>query len=218
MAYVDRQSGTSRAASIATVGVIHAALGAALIYGLAATFVPREEDTPLPVTEFPVPKTTPPPEQPTDSSTPTDSTVTAADPTIKVNTIGPEIAVAPIPEVVPPFVPPALPTYTPPPEPQLFKPKSPRVANDQSTWVTTDHYPSSDLRLEHTGTTKYRVVIGTNGRVSSCEVVNSSGWPGLDKAACAKVKSNARFEPATDSSGAKAVGTYSGSVIWRIPQ
>jgi protein TonB len=84
--------------------------------------------------------------------------------------------------------------------------------------VTTDDYPSRDLRQGNEGTTAFRVVIGSNGRVSACEVVRSSGHPGLDNATCEAVTARARFEPATDENGAKVVGTYSNSVRWQIPR
>ena len=221
MAYVDRQSGSRRAASIATVALIHAGIGVVLIVGLAAKFVPQEDDGPLETTEFALPEPSPSVE-PTEKTEATESTVTTVrDPFDFPTPIPTEFPTQATTENtgvdVNPTPTPTIPAREDPPK-DLFPVKHPRPTGDQSRWVTADDYPSSDLRAGHTGTTGYRVVVGTNGRVSSCEVVRSSGWPGLDKAACAKVKSNARFQPGTDGTGAKTVDTYSGAVVWRIPQ
>ena len=61
-------------------------------------------------------------------------------------------------------------------------------------------------------------MIGSNGRVNACEITASSGHAALDEATCKFVTRRARFEPATDSNGAKVVGSYSSKVTWRIPE
>lgn len=221
MAYVDRQSGASKATSIATVAIVHAALGAVLIYGLATEFVKAPADKHLKVNKFPLPKTPPPTEKPT--ATPS-STITTVNPPIDTKQndevkaeprpfpTSTEVVVDPIPR---PTIAPTIPvTPTPPP---LFTPKNPSPANDRSGWVTTADYPARDLRLGHTGTTKYRVVISSSGKVQSCEIIGTSGFAGLDEATCKYVSRRARFDPASNSNGEKVVGTWSGSVSWRIP-
>ena len=84
--------------------------------------------------------------------------------------------------------------------------------------MTADDYPSRDLRDGNEGTALFRVVVGSNGRVSACEIVRSSGHAGLDAATCKAVTARARFTPATDENGARVVGTYSSSVRWQIPR
>lgn len=224
MAYVDRQSGTSRATSILAVGLIHAGLGAALIYGLAATFIPKEEDGPIRSVLFPVPTIPPPPPAEKPSVEPS-STITTVTPSVDA-TRDDSVKVDPGP--IPTFTdtirdPAAYPTVTPSntatstPPPPLFTPRNPSPANDRANWVTTVDYPARDLRLGHTGTTKYRVVISSSGKVQSCEITGSSGYAGLDEATCKSVSRRARFEPAINANGEKIVGTWSGSVSWRIP-
>jgi protein TonB len=100
----------------------------------------------------------------------------------------------------------------------VFKPKPPMPKNDPRKWVTTDDYPARDLREGNEGTSAFRVTVGTNGRVSACEIVKSSGHPGLDAATCKAVKARARFAPATDENGEPVAGTYSNSVLWQIPR
>ncbi|KRA83821.1 hypothetical protein ASD76_07340 [Altererythrobacter sp. Root672] len=63
----------------------------------------------------------------------------------------------------------------------------------------------------------YSLIIGSNGRVSACDVVRSSGNSQLDEATCRLITRRARFDPATDGSGAKIIGSFSGTVLWQIP-
>lgn len=225
MAYVDRLSGTNKATSIATVAIIHAAIGAALIYGLAAEFVVKEGDGPLKVNTFPVTKASPPPSD-TPSATPSNSTITTVIPPIDTTPDNQATAVpTPYPTATTVVVTPtSYPTYTSSfpvddrPTQPAFTPRSPSPANDRSSWVTTADYPARDLRLGHTGTTKYRVVISSSGKVQDCEITGSSGFAGLDEATCKYVSRRARFDPASNGNGEKIVGTWSGSVSWRIPE
>ena len=85
-------------------------------------------------------------------------------------------------------------------------------------WVTPNDYPSQDLREGNQGTVRFRLEIAANGRVTGCTVTQSSGFPRLDAAACARLTSRARFDPAKDESGASQPGSYASSVRWTIPQ
>lgn len=224
MAYADRQTGAQRATTLAIAGIVNATIGAVLIVGLAPPLIDIIKPPP-PIDTFDVKeKKIPPPEQPTEDAKKPDSTVTAPEHKIEVQqqeTVKPAdpIDYPPLPPVPTAGEGQKLAVNLPPiPKKALFTPRGPRPANAQSRWVTTDDYPSGDIRGEHTGTSRYRVVVSSKGTVTSCEIVQSSGWPGLDKAACANVSKRAKFEPGIDENGAKAVGTYSGSVIWQIPE
>ncbi len=89
---------------------------------------------------------------------------------------------------------------------------------DPKDWVGTDDYPSRDLLEGHDGTIVFRLAIGPGGRVTGCDIVHSSGHPGLDQATCRLVSRGARFTPAMDGNGKTVAGTYSNSVKWRIPR
>ena len=41
---------------------------------------------------------------------------------------------------------------------------------------------------------------------------------GLDRATCDNVARRARFEPATDASGANVAGSYANNIRWVIPK
>jgi protein TonB len=103
-----------------------------------------------------------------------------------------------------------------PPPPAPPKPATPR--NNPGTWATTNDYPSRALREEREGTTGFRVTVGTDGRVTDCQITSSSGHADLDQAACSNVSRRARFKPATDSSGNPTTGTYANRVRWVIPK
>lgn len=221
MAYVDRQSGTRRIATLGSAALIQGAIGTVLILGLAQQIDLRPKDGPLIAIPFrnppPVPKDIPSPKPNDKQQAATDSFVDQVPPKFDVNN-GVALDAGPTVDPAPYVAPTPVPTFTVPTPRPLFTIKGPRPANSQSQWVTTDDYPSRDIRAEHTGTARYRVVVGTNGRVTSCEIVKSSGWAGLDQATCANVSKRARFEPGTDENGAKAVDTYTGTVSWQIPE
>lgn len=215
MAYTDRLSGTSRATSIATVGLIHAAIGAALIYGFAPNIIRIIDGGPLRVINVPVDP--PPPVEKVEEIKPTGGVVAPPRPALDVIPDRPEIKVT---EIQLPTLPTELtatpPTEVAPPKP-AFQPKSPAPANDISGWATTNDYPSISLKREEQGVSRFRVVVGTNGKVKSCEITGSSGSPQLDNATCRLVTRRAKFEPATNDAGERIVGTYSNAVRWQLP-
>ena len=83
--------------------------------------------------------------------------------------------------------------------------------------MTTNDYPQSAIRAELEGTVRFRLSIGTNGRVAGCEISGTSGHAVLDQAACAKLTQRGRFEPASDGTGALVAGSYTGAVRWQLP-
>lgn len=225
MSYVDGNSGTGRKALTGgTVVLIQAGLALALVNGFAVTFLKPEPPRHLPSQFFPTkPMPTDPPEhpktQPEKSST-IDRTVettihkttqnpqTPTQPQQEVGTTtGEETGASDWPTIPEPSQPPSR--FTP----ELAKPR-----NDVARWVTTEDYPTADVRAGHTGSVHFRVAIDASGRVSDCTILQSSGYPGLDAATCRNVSKRARFDPATDSAGERVAGTYSGSIRWVIPR
>lgn len=221
MAYVNAQSPNRRLATLGTVAVIHVLAGYAIVNGLAAKWQ-RHVDPRIQTTDFPLPKPTPTPEPRDKQQNPIvkprsdDPAVTPTPPlpfppgggTIETGsgeTGGDEV----IGEVI---FPPQ------PPTPPLFTPRRAKPRSNEASWVTDNDYPTNDVRLEHEGLTRVRLGVGINGRVTDCTVTASSGWPGLDAATCAKLTNRARFEPASDQTGAKIEGSYNTAVRWRLPE
>lgn len=221
MSYIDQaQNPRRRLTAITGVVAVHAALGVAVVVGLTVTWTPPVTPPYDPPT-FPTPKPTPsPPPTPDDRSPrPKDQPVPAPlppmpwpkDPPAGPIDEGPHSDDAPRVDDTPrPPLPPPRPSPT-------FAPKSPVPANPQASWITNDDYPAQPLRAEIEGVAEYRLVVGSNGRVSSCEIARSSGNRALDDATCRLISRRARFAAATDGSGASVVGSYSGKVRWDIP-
>lgn len=220
MSYLDRSTDPNRRTTAITgVIVIHALIGYLLLTGLVYTFAPRQGPG---VQGYPIPLPSPPP------PTPTPQPRASHDPT--PFPAPPQPFPFPSPTPAPTYPPPGPtpgPTATSDPVPlptptatrsALFRPLPAEPKGDPRAWVTADDYPPRDLREGNEGTTSFRVVIGTNGKVSACEVVRSSGHPGLDAATCKAVSARARFAPATDENGATVVGTYANTVRWQIPR
>ena len=122
-----------------------------------------------------------------------------------------DITLIPAPTPAPPA---PAPSVSPTPS---FTPVSAKPRNGPQGWITTQDYPSADLRRGNEGTAQYRLTVGSNGRVNGCQITKSSGARGLDDATCRYVERRARFDPATNGEGRPVVGTYSGTVTWQIP-
>ncbi len=216
MAYADQQMSGNRIFAIIIVALIHVAVGYALITGLAYSAVKKaiERVTTVDINEPPPPPPdTPPPPEPDRPPPPV-----APPPPINISIAPPPIQVqpnipppAPVIRIVPPAAPPA-------PPPPRFTPKSPEPRGNPGSWATTDDYPSRALREEREGVTRFTVQVNAEGRVTSCNVTNSSGSPDLDDAACRSVSRRARFKPATNGEGEAVAGSWSSSVRWQIPK
>jgi periplasmic protein TonB len=223
MSFVDRkQDPRRRANAIIAVGVIHAGLAYVVVTGLGAEIIRELGPPPLVGEQITLP---PPPPDPT----PTEQTR-------KPKEVAVHIPTTALPPLNPPddWIPRPLPPETTettlyptggestdPPAPSLprptFTPKRAIPSNGSSGWISNDDYPRRALVDEAEGSAQYRLVIGTNGRVSTCELTRTTGNRALDDATCRLITSRARFESATDESGAKVMGTYTGSVRWEIP-
>jgi protein TonB len=81
---------------------------------------------------------------------------------------------------------------------------------------TADDYPSDAVRNEDQGTVGVSLAIGTDGRVSNCNVTSSSGSRSLDSATCRILRSRARFSPAKGSNGQPMADTYNQRITWRL--
>ena len=207
MSYADQQMSGNRITALIIVALIHLAQGYALVTGLAyegfkqvmkkVQAVDIKEDKPKPPPPPPPPKNAPPPPQ-----------IVAPPPAI--NVAPPQAPQAPPPPPVAAYVAPvkAAPAFTP---------KGARPKGDPANWVTTDDYPPRALREMRGGVTGFRLTVGTDGRVTGCDVTSSSGSADLDQAACSYATRRAKFTPATDENGQPTTGSFSSRVRW-VPQ
>lgn len=86
---------------------------------------------------------------------------------------------------------------------------------NSGVWVTGSDYPSGALREGREGRASYRVSVGPEGRVKSCEITKSSGHADLDAETCNVVTRRARFAPVSPSAADRV---YENIMSWSIPQ
>lgn len=224
MAYIDTRTPRDRAKSIAGVIAVHGAAAYALLVGLQVTGMIEDVPRLTGETIVKVPVEPPPPATPevTPESTSTPQTyvhvppkpldLTAEMPPIEVR----DVPLPPIPDVTTDLFP--KPEVTPAAQATpAFDPVAPRPRNDPGQWVTTADYRSSWINREFTGVARFRVEVGTDGRVKSCTITGSSGHSELDRATCDLVTRRARFEAGLDGTGAKTSATWSSAVSWQLP-
>lgn len=122
----------------------------------------------------------------------------------------PAITQAPPP---PPAPPPAPPRPVAPPAPP--PPDKVATARNNSVGVSTDDYPEASRRAGEEGRTVVRVTIGTNGRVTQCAVIESSGFERLDQQACRVAERRWRYNPA-ERGGQAVESTATQPIVWRM--
>ena len=218
MAYADQEMSSNKIISIVLVVIIHLLLGYALVTGLAYNAVKKvasqldmidiQEEEPPEEPEEPPP---PPPEKPIEPPP------VVSPPPI----VAPVVAPRPVIRTVPTAPPPPAPVVAPPPPPP--PPPPPQRANPEprgnpGSWANANDYPSRALREEREGTTRFRLTVNADGRVSDCQITGSSGHADLDEAACKNLTRRARFKPALDANGNPTTGSYSNAVRWQIPK
>lgn len=211
MAYADEGMSKNRMVAFGLVALLHVGLGYAFVTGLALKAVkaivnpletvnvkdeapPPEEPPPPPPQEVEIPPFVPPPEVTIQSDAPPPPTISA------------QI----VRQMAPPVVSPAPPA---PPAPTI----APTAATPRGRGnvMSEDDYPSASRRAEEEGVTRVRYVVGPNGRVSSCEVIQASGFPRLDAATCQIIERRFRFNPATRE-GQPVSETKTQPVRWQL--
>lgn len=98
------------------------------------------------------------------------------------------------------------------------EPTKPVPSNNPGAWVLGEDYPIKELRAEVTGTTTFKLAIDSSGKVSGCEIVESSGSATLDATTCKLVTQRAQFTPARSAKGVSVPGEYTNRVRWTIPE
>lgn len=224
MSYADATvSPAARVRAVAGVVAIHALVGVGVVAGLTITGVIETSDSPL-IAEF---YDDPPPPPPEPDKIEESDEIPYVEPraprppividkadnpidVVEVDDSPPDIIVlVPNPPVEPPVISPTLPT---------FDPVGPIPRNGPRGWISNDDYPRRGITRELEGSVDYRLVIGSNGQVSACEITRSSGHAVLDEATCSLIQRRARFDAAKNNRGDAVVGTYSGNVTWQLPR
>jgi len=82
---------------------------------------------------------------------------------------------------------------------------------------TPTDYPSEALRLHQQGRVVTRLTISAAGKVTSCQVVQSTHSTALDGETCRIALTRARFSPARDKSGRAIASQAEFALRWELP-
>ena len=216
MAYADQEMSGNRIAAFVIVALLHLALGYALVTGLAyegvkqlakklTTVEIKKEEKKEEKKQHPPKKDVAPPP------------IVTPPPKININVAPPPVDTTPKQLPPPPIELPPNPAPVAPPPPRI-QPKSPTPKGNPGNWANSNDYPNRALREEKEGTTRVRVTVGPDGRVTSCDVTGSSGSDELDSTTCSLITRRGRFNPATDGEGQPTSGSWSTAVRWQIPK
>lgn len=125
------------------------------------------------------------------------------------NVVPPPMMVAPRPPVLPP------PDWMGLGRPGLERPATAKIP--LQTLYSDEDYPSAAIRAGEQGSVAFRISIGSDGRVTGCVIIASSGSESLDSATCRLLADRAVFWPARDRSGKPAADSLAGRIVWRLP-
>ena len=78
---------------------------------------------------------------------------------------------------------------------------------DVRSIFTSDDYPEEAVNAGQSGTTQFLLMIGRDGSVMDCVIVQSSGVASLDAMGCQVIRERAKFKPATSADGKPTVDT-----------
>lgn len=120
----------------------------------------------------------------------------------------------------------------PPPVQRVEAPPAPPMSDDLRDYLaergarparfrygsmTFEDYPAAAIRANQQGVVVFRYVVGVGGRVTSCEIIESSGSPLLDSTTCSLAQRRFRFYPAQDSDGNPTEETRTQSIRYFLP-
>ena len=205
----------NRTVSIALTVAIVGGLMYAIVTGLAYNVVKKAAED---LKTFDVEEQPPPPEEP--PPPPKDMPKVPPPPTIPPPLVRMEAPPPPIAVVVaptPPPIPPVAVAPPPPPAPPRKVVSAQSAKGDLRTLFSADDYPASAQSSGAEGTTRASLTIGPDGRVTSCNIVQSSGNSSLDSTTCNILRRRAKFTPARDSNGNATSDTITTpSIVWRL--
>lgn len=92
--------------------------------------------------------------------------------------------------------------------------REPTPITDPATWFSPDDYPLSAKRANEEGTVRFALDVSASGAITACRIVESSGFPDLDRQTCESAMLRARFKPATDAHGQPTAGTFERPITW----
>jgi protein TonB len=205
--------------ALTIVLLMHGAGLTALALAKSEVLGPRHEP---PIVVDTIPEQKPPPPEPVEKPLlPPDPVVTHTPPIVPMPAPPTPVALQPLPplpQAVLPQPAQAVELRADPPAPAKAKKVEPaRAKANLASYVSDEDYPSNAARNEEQGTTRFRLGVGADGKVTECSVTGSSGSSALDSATCRLMKSRARFTPARDSDGKPTTDSVTSAIRWVLP-
>lgn len=90
----------------------------------------------------------------------------------------------------------------------------PPILRNPQAIVTPQDYPTSSLRKNEFGIVSLLLQVSIDGKVSSCDVTESTGFEMLDTETCSLFKHRARFNPGRDMNGSVIPMEYRIAIVW----
>lgn len=145
--------------------------------------------------------------------------LTPPEPVFRLPAQGPAVpwTPPPAPTLVIPQPGPTIVPADPPAQPAAKTVEPARAKANLASYVSDEDYPSSAARNEEQGTTRFRLAVGPNGRVTDCTVTSSSGSSALDSTTCRLMKQRARFTPARNNRDEPTGDTVTSAIRWVLP-
>jgi protein TonB len=218
MSYAQRKdlSGNRTLSIVFTVAVV-GSLMYAIVTGLAYNVIKKSvQDLKTFDVEEQPPPPEPPPPPPKDMPKVPPPPMTPP-PLVRMEAPPPPIVQVETPTPPPVYVPPVAPSPPPPPPPPRKTVSAQSAKGDLRSLFTADDYPASAQSAGAEGSVRAVLSIGPDGRVTGCNVTQSSGNSSLDSATCNILRRRAKFVPARDSNGQPTSDTYNTpTIVWRL--
>lgn len=84
-------------------------------------------------------------------------------------------------------------------------------------WVSATETLCWDHYCYAEGSVRFALIVSPAGRVTGCQIIESSGDARLDEQTCRFLTRRARFQPALDNTGQPVEGHWESRVRWKVP-
>ncbi len=101
-------------------------------------------------------------------------------------------------------------------EPAKAEHAMPKPIGNPADWFPRDSYPPAAKAASQEGRTAFSLDIDAGGRITGCNIVESSGSELLDSTTCIQLITNGRFSPAHDKDGKPVASTWSSAMRWEL--
>ena len=91
-----------------------------------------------------------------------------------------------------------------------------RAMSNLARYFSDADYPIAAVMAGLSGTVRFAILVGEDGRVVDCTVIGTSGIAVLDARACILIKRRARFQPALDKDGKPTKDAVLGAIQWDL--